>query len=190
MFFEQHLPEALQSGFSVIGALVLLSWLNWKISLACGLSVVVILAIYRLTENRIKQLNSDYNNRLEQQVFAIRNGSPLRLGRHFSLLARRQVRLSDIECINFALIALGLMGLLLFSFIEATQDTNAQPGDIFTLLTYVMEFYMGVFALPMVLQQLIRLNEISRRLSHDPSPDKSSDKIESTKESTATPRSD
>jgi hypothetical protein len=77
---------------------------------------------------------------------------------------RYRIQLSDLEAINFGLSESLLFVLVMFSLLVAALR-NPSPGEIFAVLSYVIEFAEGIYALPILFQQMIRVKEISRRLS-------------------------
>ncbi|MEM8807061.1 MAG: hypothetical protein AAGF01_13635 [Cyanobacteria bacterium P01_G01_bin.38] len=73
--------------------------------------------------------------------------------------------MSNLEAINFGLSELLLFVLVIFSLFVAASGENATPGGIFAVLSYIFEFAEGIYALPLIFQQTVRINEISQRLS-------------------------
>ena len=163
-FFEHDLPQGFTSTIGVLGATVMLAVFDWRLFAGCLVAMGVIYLIYRLSEKRIFRFNQHLNDELEQQVDVItRSPRPL-IFAHFKTLARWRVKLSDTESVNFGLIDLALFALVIFALFVSVQGANPTPGGIFSVLAYVLEFAEGVYVLPIIFQQMIRLREISQRL--------------------------
>jgi hypothetical protein len=74
------------------------------------------------------------------------------------------VKLSDLETLNFGIIEVILFVLAIFTLYLSASAIDATAGSIFSIVTYILEFSNGIFMLPIVFQQVIRLQEISTRL--------------------------
>jgi len=164
-FFERDLTMGFSSLVSVLGAMVMLAIFDLWLLLGCFVALVLILIIYAFSEKRIFNLNRNYNDELENQVDIISDKPKLMVLRHFRKLARFTVKLSDLESINFGLSELVLFALAIVALIISVNGPNVTPGGIFSILSYILEFAEGIFLLPIIYQQVIRLKEISGRLN-------------------------
>ena len=166
-FFENDLPYGFTSAVQILGAVVMLYIFDWRLFLGCLVAIGIIGIIYKLTEGRIFRLNTELNDELEHQVEIVSKRPQLAVVKHFKRLRGWQVRLSDIESVNFALFEVVLFALIIFALFISAQGDSVTPGSIFSILSYVLEFAEGVFILPIIFQQLIRLREIGMRLQHN-----------------------
>ncbi|PCE64791.1 ABC transporter six-transmembrane domain-containing protein [Sediminicola luteus] len=165
-FFEHDLPQAFSSVIGVVGAIVLLATFHLWIALGCLLCIILILAIYGISTNRIYAFNVGLNDELEKRVDVLHTRAPKSIFNHFRSIARWMVKMSDLDTLNYGLVELLLFGLAVFALFMSVQMPNATAGSIFSVLTYVLEFAEGIYMLPMVFQQLIRLREIRNRLEN------------------------
>ncbi|KAA3646287.1 MAG: hypothetical protein DWQ07_08685 [Chloroflexi bacterium] len=163
-FFENDLTQGVTSVVGVLGAMVMLFILDFRLLIGCIMAVVLIYLIYMFSEKRIFKDNQAYNDTLEEQVNVITKGQPLAIAKHFKTLTRWQIKLSDREAKNFGLIEAIIFALVIFSLFVAVQGDNPTAGGIFATLAYILEFGEGVYILPFIFQQFIRLKEISSRL--------------------------
>ena len=164
-FFENEMTEGLTSFVKIIGAVLMLAVFDMRIAGLAFIALFLILLVYIVTEKPVYRGNQRLNDELEKQVSIISGNSSGLIRSHFRILGKRYVRLSDIESINYAVIALILTALIIASLMVAVSWPKATTGKLFAVLTYVFEFSEGIYILPMIYQQLIRLKEISHRLS-------------------------
>lgn len=75
------------------------------------------------------------------------------------------VRLFDLETLNYAVFWIGAVALFLFRPYSAVSAGVFEYGLVFSLPLYVFEFIDWLSDPPLHIQQVIRLQEISRRLS-------------------------
>lgn len=163
-FFENDLPQGFTSAIGVIGAIIMLGLFDGYLVVGCLVAMALIYLIYLLSEKRIFDLNQELNDELEKQVDVITHSPRPTIFSHFRNLAVWRVKLSDTESYVFGLIDLILFGLVVFALFVAVQGGSPTPGGIFSVLVYVLEFAEGVYILPIIFQQMIRLREISQRL--------------------------
>lgn len=167
-FLENSMPESISAIIGTVGILVVIAGLDVAVFVACLLLVVVMAATYLLTGSRNLRLNRGYNDELERQVSVIGRRDVERIGLHFRDLMRWNRKLSDLETWNYAIIWTGVIALLLFAPLRVIEPGQTEYGYAFAAILYVFQFVEGVVALPLYVQQLIRLREISDRLSSTP----------------------
>lgn len=164
-FFEDSMPELLGALISLIGILVIVGGLSLPVLWGCVALMFLVVAIYTLTARRNYRLNAGYNDQYEQTVDVISSRDRAKQVRHFARLMQWNVRLSDLETINYAVFWVGAVGLFLFAPYSAVSAGFLEAGLILSLLLYVFEFIDWLSSLPLHIQQVIRLREISRRLA-------------------------
>ena len=164
-FMENSFPGIANSIIALIGTLIIILSLNPNIFAACLLASLVVLVVYGLSGRANFRLNKNYNDQLEHQVEVLDSADSHKIAHHFSSLMRWNIKLSDLETLNYALIWLAMITLLLYAIYTAVSSGLTAYGTIFSLVVYVFEYISSVVTLPLYFQQLIRLNEISSRLN-------------------------
>ena len=163
-FFENSLPNLINSTVGLGGTLLILSALNPAIALGCLGVGTVTATIYALTGRLTTRYNRGLNDEHERQVDAVSSGDPGRVGRHLRELMRWNIRLSDLEAANFGVVWLFMVGLLVFS-VSAAAEATTEYGSVFAVVMYVFQFGDSVILLPFFYQQWLRLREISGRIT-------------------------
>lgn len=163
-FFEWELPDLLAALIGIGGALTMLLYLLpavGGVSVTVGLLVGV---VFVLSRGRMFSLNKLLNNELERQVAVLQSGRAFLRWRHLSRLARWRIHLSDLEATNFAIAEL-LLSALLIGTVVATVQTGLSVGEIFAVLTYLLDLAESLIVLPLTYQQSIRAQEIGGRMA-------------------------
>lgn len=168
-FFENTFPELFHSAINLIGTVVILYSFSLNIFLGCLLLVVLIVLVFGVTTKRTISYNHHYNNALEEQVNVIEKREPQKVRLYMKDLMRWNIKLSDLETINFSIIWLGMIGLLIYSIVETVNGGEhvVQYGAVLSVVMYVFQFAEGSLAIPEHYQEWLRLNEISSRLKND-----------------------
>lgn len=166
-FLEMQAPELLTALVQITTALILLWLFHPWLAGSAIIAAVVMVGIYGIAHKRFYRLNSSLNQQKERQVQILTAGGGLAFARHLRALRRHEVRLSDTEAVVYGFIYAGLMAFLLFNLWFAAQLTDPSAGDIFSIVTYSMTFLEASIALPVALQAMTRLAEISARINSD-----------------------
>ena len=164
-FFENVLPEVITSFIGLVGLLMIIIALNVEVFFACLALLGLVILIYLLTGNRNYQLNAGYNTELENQVEAINHPDISHAKEHFRCLMRWNIRLSDLETLNYFIIWISVVALFVYTPIAAIDGDIVDYGIIVALLMYVFDYIEKISTLPLYVQQVIRLKEISNRIS-------------------------
>ena len=162
-FFEHDLTKAYTSLIGIVGALGMIIYLQLYVFLFCVVLMALIYWVYSLSQEKIFSYNAELNHELEKRLTMINRKNIFLVG-HFKRIASSMIKLSDIESYNYVLIQL-LIGLLLMGSLFIGMNAELSTGDIFALLTYVLNFSFEVLTLPVIFQQFIRLQEITSRIS-------------------------
>ncbi|MEM9134901.1 MAG: ABC transporter six-transmembrane domain-containing protein [Actinomycetota bacterium] len=163
-FLEDSMPQVVNTVIGVIGTLVIIARLDLGLFWACLALFALIVVTYWATGRLNYRLNQGYNDELEQQVAAIESGDGQRIGGHFSALMRWNRHLSDLETGNYFVIWLGIIALLVYAPIAVVIPGETEYGFAFSALIHVFQYVEVLAMLPLFIQELVRLQEISTRL--------------------------
>ncbi len=162
-FFENSLPELINSVLGLGGTMLIVATLNFPVFLGCLAAAAATVVLYAVTGRLTTRYNQGLNDEHERQVDAVDSGDATRLGEHLRAMMRWNIRLSDLEAANFGINWVFMIALLVFAVGAAVQAT-AEYGAIFALVMYVFQFMESMMMLPFFYQQWLRLREISGRL--------------------------
>jgi ABC-type multidrug transport system fused ATPase/permease subunit len=168
-FFERYLPVLLQGLYAVSGALVMLTFYDWRLVPWC-LGLVLPLWLFNTSYARkTLRLSRSLHDELEQEVEVITDGRTAAVEGHYHRVGSWRIRLMDAEAINFSVMEVFVLGLLAVALVRSCLLPGASAGDIFAVFRYVLMFITGLDGVPMLVQQLSRLHDISRRIRDEAS---------------------
>ncbi len=165
-FLENSMPTIVNSIIGIVGTLIILARIDSGVFLASLGLAALVAAVYAVTGRHNMKLTTGYNDELEQQVNALSTRTTVAAHRHFSQLMAWNRRLSDLETLNYSLVYLGVIALLIYSPIAVVDGADPEYGFVFSTIMYVFQYVEAVLAMPLFIQQTIRLNEISQRLNN------------------------
>lgn len=166
-FFESSFPSIIECVIGIGGALVMIWFLQSNVFAGCLIATAFVIAIYAATRKTTYALNKGANDESEKHVDVLSQGTMSDVSTHFGNLMRWNIRLSDLETINFALCWLVMIVLLVYSVAATIQSGIATHGKVLSILMYVFGYIESVVAAPLFFQQFVRLQEISHRLVGD-----------------------
>jgi ABC-type multidrug transport system fused ATPase/permease subunit len=166
-FFEKEVPAMFHNVVAVVGSLAMLFTYDVDagfIAMAVLLPMALVNAWYWKSAVR---LNRGINNQIEREVDDIESGSPFRISRHFRLLRRWRVRLSDTESWTWGVTELATIVALVLILIDFTQSPAFTAGAIYAVLAYIYDYLEGLNQVPSVVNNVARLQDVRARLAEE-----------------------
>lgn len=163
-FLEESIPSLLNEAVGLLGTLALIALIDLRVFFACLAAAAVTVAVYWLSEARIYTLNRGWNDEAERKVAVLQHGDRAAARGHFRSLTGWQVRLSDLETANYAIIWLALSVVVIYTVVTVARSGVATVGEVIAAVMYVLGFAEAVLTVPIHYAQLIRLREVSTRL--------------------------
>ncbi|MEL6969309.1 MAG: ABC transporter six-transmembrane domain-containing protein [Bacteroidota bacterium] len=163
-FSENALPELIGSFIGLIGVMGIIATLNLHVFYGSLVVTLVVFLIYWLTSAKTIQLNKASNDELERQVDVIAKNDDQALHLHLKEMMKWNIKLSDLEAINFSISWVVLTAFLVASIIVSVSGGIVKYGALFALVMYVFQYMENVVSLPLFYQNWLRLQEIKERL--------------------------
>jgi ABC-type multidrug transport system fused ATPase/permease subunit len=164
-FFERDIPLTITAAISFLGAIGMLFLYDWQIGFYCLFLLIPVSIINKRYGRLSLRLNQGLNDRLEREVDILTQQDSDEICHHYRLLNKWRIRLSDAEAKNWGMTTLLLGGLVVAVLIRAIALPNIEAGDIYTIVTYAMNFTFSLDDVPFLVQQLSRLKDISHRVN-------------------------
>jgi len=165
-FLEEELPSLFSGIIQIVASIVILVKFGSSLAVSALIAAVVMLVIYSLFHRRYLRLNSAMNHQMEQQVAVIQQGQPQQLFNHLRLIRRREVQLSDTDALMYGLIFSSQFAFVLTNlWLAITDISTPTAGAIFSIVSYSWAFVEAALVLPLTLQSLSRLLEITQRIN-------------------------
>ncbi|WP_370546564.1 ABC transporter six-transmembrane domain-containing protein [Edwardsiella tarda] len=164
-FFERHLPLLMTSLIALIGAVTMLLVLEFWLGLA-SLGVMMLgfllLPAYARGNQRLHQRLHD---RLEREAGIIGGPSPRGLARHYQILARLRVAISDRESLAYLIVGIGAALLFLLAIVLLSRQPQIAAGHVYAVMAYLWNFVNSLDESPTLTDQLARLRDIAQRVA-------------------------
>ena len=163
-FFEMHLPTLVTSLISMIGAVLMLLFIEfWT-----GLASFFVLLFFMLLIPRYSRVNDRLyfrlNNRLERDVHIIKHSGDRGLEQHHQLLTEMRIAISNREAAGYAVIGIALMLLFAVSFSVMTLRGNANAGHLYAVVSYLWSFAISIDDAPRLLEEISKIRDIGKRI--------------------------
>ena len=163
-FAEHQLPEIIQHSIGLFGVLAIIAFLNIYIFILAIIAGVLVVILYFLSSKRTIRYNTGFNNELEEQVNAIECDKKSGVKLHLLRLMKWNIKLSDLETINYSVSWLIMILLLISSIYISVSKGLIEYGALFALIMYVYQYIESIASLPLYYQKWLRLQEIINRL--------------------------
>lgn len=162
-FLENSFPAIINCLIGLVGTLLIVSALQLNVFFSCITATVLIAILFAATSRKTYFLNQGYNDEFEKRVDVLTANDPKEVTNHFRRSMRWNIRLSDLETVNFSISWAIMIGVIVYS-VWASVQNDISRGTILSLLIYVFEYIECVVAIPLFYQQFVRLQEITHRL--------------------------
>jgi len=165
-FLEFDLVYVVEAGYNLIGSIVLLYFYEWRVVGIClGILFPVMWVSYRYGK-KMRVLNQQKNDELEQQVEIITEGDKTAIDTHFNNLRKWQIRISDQDAWNFGIMELMVLVVITFSLYitHITSGPTLLAGSLIGIYNYILKFVAGLDTIPYTVQRISSLSDITRRI--------------------------
>jgi len=163
-FVEQQVPRMVTALFSVIGAIAMLFYYDWRIVVACVCIAFPVFVLNAIYSRSVKNVSKNLHDRWEDEVDIIGQATDEKVEAHYNSMTQCWVRMSDLEARTTGMTELFVMGLMAFALLVVCRIPNILAGDIFAVFRYLMMFVQGIDTVPRLVEQFARLKDIVRRL--------------------------
>lgn len=163
-FFENSLPEIINGLIALVGTLILIFTMNQFVFFGCLVSLVLVTIVYGVSQKFTLHYHASYNQEMENRVEVLSQNSPITMNWHLRKVMKWNVKLSDLETINFSVVWLIMICFLVLSITQSVGGVNMSQGALFALILYLFQYIEQVMIMPLFYQQGLRLSELMNRL--------------------------
>ena len=163
-FFEKDMPVVLNTLVSIVGSAAVLFYYDLVIGVVAVSQFLPVAMLNRRYMRHSLMLNQGLNNQLEQEVQVIEVAEEDAVARHFAKVRSWRVKLSDADALNWTAIEGLSILVFLLVLLRVAHMPNAEVGTIFAIFVYVWRLMEKLDLMPQIVQQLMRLKDIRRRI--------------------------
>ncbi|WP_051081543.1 ABC transporter six-transmembrane domain-containing protein [Thiofilum flexile] len=163
-FFEHHLPTLITAAFSIIGAVVMLLFIEFW-SGVVALLIVIIAGL--LLPGYVKgndRLYFKLNNRLEKEVNCVERAKKSELTKHYHLVEKLRILISNREALSFFCVGLVMSVLFGITLTILTFKEGVTAGHIYAVITYLWTFAFSLDDAPRLIEEFSKLKDIGKRV--------------------------
>jgi hypothetical protein len=164
-FLEVELPAIARDLLVIGGALAMLFFYDWRCGLISTAALLPALWINLRFAPAAERFNRGLNDQVEREVCVIERGRDWQIQRHFRILARWRIALSDAEAWAWSGAELCMLAALVAVLIVFTDSGAASAGAIYAVVAYQIDLIEGLSDVPTVVSNLGRLRDIGERLA-------------------------
>ncbi len=166
-FLQYRVPEIMEQVIAIGGALVGLSFFDYRIALTCFIVTIPLLAINILYNRKVVLLQANIHDSAEDayEIFAGRDPETVRA--YYSALAVPQLKVANWGAITFGLMRLFLLGIFLVVLYISIDLDDFTTGNIYSIVAYIWTFITSSEYLPELMESWTSLKDISTRLKAD-----------------------
>jgi hypothetical protein len=163
-FFEKDMPVVLNTLVSIVGSAAILFYYDLVIGAVAALLFIPVAILNRRYMRLSLMLNEGLNNQLEHEVQVIETAQEGPVSRHFAEVRGWRIKLSDADAFNWTAIEGFSILAFLLVLLRVAYMPNADVGTIFAIFVYVWRLMEKLDTMPQIVQQLMRLKDIRRRI--------------------------
>lgn len=163
-FFEKHIPTIATALVSIVGAAVMLALIEPWIGLACLLALVLCSTLLPRFARRNQALHERLNDRLEKEIGMVARVGAASLQRHYRVLSRLRIWLSDREVVAYLFIGTVAAALFVVAISQLARSPEVKAGHVYAVMTYLWTFVSSLDKAPTMVDQLARLRDIGKRV--------------------------
>ncbi|MDT7831318.1 ABC transporter six-transmembrane domain-containing protein [Flavobacteriaceae bacterium S356] len=163
-FLENSLPELINTVIGFIGVIVIMATLNMAVFYSSVMVSLLIFLVYWLSSKKTIAFNKSSNDEFEKQVIIIATNDKKLLSHHLKEMMKWNIKLSDLEALNFSISWIALSIFLVASIVISIHSGILKYGLLLSLVMYVFQYMESVINLPFFYQSWLRLREIKTRI--------------------------
>jgi ABC-type multidrug transport system fused ATPase/permease subunit len=163
-FFEKHVPTIATALVSIVGAAVMLAVIEPWVGLASVVALLICLTLMPRFLRRNEELHERLNDQLEKEIGRVATVGQATLSRHYRLMSRLRIWLSDREAAAYLFV--GSVAALLFvvAIAELALSPKVAAGHVYAVMTYLWTFVSSLDEAPGMADQMARLKDIGKRV--------------------------
>ena len=163
-FFQYRLPEIIEQSFDIIGAIVALTFFDYRLGIACLVLGIPLGLIGRVYNKRVLDLQKNIHDSNEDAYEVFSTLDPQHVRSYYTSMARSKQKIANWGALNFGVLRFFLLGIFLVVLYIAIDIDDFTTGNIYSIVAYLWTFVGSSEYIPEQLESLASLKDISRRL--------------------------
>ena len=166
-FLQYRIPEIIEHAIAIIGAIIAMYLIDWRISLTSGLIIIPLYFITRFYNSKILKLQTEYHDKYENIFDIFSTKDPEKVREYYQNMAKPQKKISDWGAFNFGIMRIVLLIIFLSVLYIAIDLDDFSAGELYTIVAYLWTFISSTEYLPELFESWTSLSDISRRFKKE-----------------------
>jgi ABC-type multidrug transport system fused ATPase/permease subunit len=163
-FIQYRMPEAVEQLIAISGAVVALTFFDYRISLVCLLISVPLIIMSVLYNKNVVSLQSELHDKFEMVYDIFAKKEPAEVTNIYSSMAKLQEKIASWGATNFGIMRIVLLIIFLFVLYITIDLDDFSLGNIYSIVAYLWTFVTSVEYIPELMESRSSLKDLSQRL--------------------------
>jgi len=166
-FVQYRIPEIAEQGIAIIGAIIALTFFDFRISLVCLTISVPLVILGNIYTKKVVKIHSELHDNYESVYDMFSSKEPAQIRGIYNSMAKLHEKIAGWGALNFGVMRIVLLLIFLFVLFIAIDLDNFSTGNIYSIAAYLWSFVTSVEYLPELLESRTSLKDLSRRMKTD-----------------------
>jgi ABC-type multidrug transport system fused ATPase/permease subunit len=166
-FFQFRVPEILDQGISIGGAIIALGFYDLRIAIACITIVGPLAVITKRYARKIEEAQRSLHNIHEDTYDVFSTKDIAKIKEYYRDMSHAETRIARWTGRNFGIVRFFLLGIFLVVLYIAIDLDDFTTGSIYSIVAYLWTFVSTTEYMPELLESFTSLKELNRRLRQD-----------------------
>lgn len=164
-FLEIEIPAIFKNLSAVVGSLLLLFSYDLEAGMMASLVLIPMLVANKWYWSKAQRLNRGLNNQIEREVDILQKARAEGIARHFHLLKRWRVAISDAQNLTWVVTEFATILALVCMLWDFTHSPTFSAGAAYAMLAYMRDYVDGLNDTPFVVNSFARIRDTLGRLA-------------------------
>lgn len=163
-FFQYRVPELVEQSIAIVGAIVALSFFDWRIALTCMCIILPLVFITKLYNEKVIHIQKDLHETQEMAFRVYATLDLILIKKYYADYSRSEQKIANWGALNFGVMRFSLLIIFLIVLYICVDLDNFTTGNIYSIIAYLWTFVSSAEYLPDLLASWTSLNDLSVRL--------------------------
>jgi ABC-type multidrug transport system fused ATPase/permease subunit len=166
-FIQYRLPEAAEQIIAISGAVIALTFFDFRISLVCLMISIPLIIMSILYSKNVVKLQSNLHDKFEMVYDIFSKKESAQVTNIYSSMAKLQEKIANWGAINFGIMRIVLLIIFLFVLYIAIDLDDFSLGNIYSIVAYLWTFVTSVEYIPELMESKSSLKDLSQRFNKE-----------------------
>ncbi|MEO8448309.1 MAG: ABC transporter six-transmembrane domain-containing protein [Gemmatimonadota bacterium] len=163
-FLQHRVPEILDQGIAIVGAMVSLAFFDFRLAAACAAVLVPVLWVQRMYTKAVTKLQAEVHDRVEAVSIVLHTGDPDQVRSYLLETARSQQAIANWGARVFVVLRVVLFVIFLVVLFVAIDLDDFTTGRLYSIVAYIWTFITSTEYIPDLIEDWIAFKDIEGRL--------------------------